>query len=883
MKGATATLLARVSEGRAEEAARELLAIRGWDLARPPKGNVLWKNEYKDYPILAESLVATSKHGKGDGYPDFIVYDPRRHVPLMIGETKNDAGKINVASAEASSYANGFAKRGIDVLAVGVAGSAEHKVAVRVQKIENGTWRDVEYRNDPIEWLPTPDETQRLLLNPDLFTLTPDVPPPEVLEAKADEINRILRECSVNDQRRPAAVAAFMLALWKTQGRIRTDPEYVLTDINAAARRAFRDAGKIELDESIAVDEANESLQVEAHRIVRIFRLLNVTTVTGAHDYLGQLYEHFFRYTGQNTIGQFFTPRHVTRFMADLTEVSERDFVVDPSCGTGGFLIASLYRMMAKRSLTPSQIKALVQDKLWGFEREPITAGLCVANMILRGDGTTGVVKGDCFTDPRYPLNKADIVLGNPPFPHAGSDEQPEKFVDRALDALRKRGEAAMVVPASMLVKGGVKQKWRRDVLRENTLKAVIKLPDELFQPYATTYTNIAILIKGVPHKPNEPVFFARIENDGYRLKKNVRVPKPGEQFTQTHEALRNRTELAGWRNWRPLAEDDDWSPGAYIESTLASQEDVRREVDDMLRSDAALHARFADQMSAFYRRLKANTLSGTRYPSMTKRPSFTLTDEPGMLGNYFSIYYGQRNLHSKEWLEPGDAMVVSSSGEYNGCYGFFDYENLIKPPFATVPSTGTIGMSFVQRLPCGVTDDCLILIPKEGVPDEALYVASAVVRLERWRFSYGRKITPSRIARFKFAINPETIEWIARRRKEVERLSSQVVNVMADEQGIVDDFRRLVERWELERPRGAELMVMAEHPIFQSIVGMGQRAISLLLGELDAKTSAAWMVALNTITGINPVPREDEGNIKRMAAAWIRWGNQRGYIGVLD
>jgi len=569
--------------------------------------------------------------------------------------------------------------------------------------------------------------------------------------------------------------------------------------------------------------------------------------------------------------------------MADLVDVREKDVIVDPSCGTGGFLIASLYRMIGGRQLTPKQIRNLVSGHLWGFESDPLTAGLCVANMILRGDGTSGVVKGNCFTDPRYPESKANIVLGNPPFPHKKSDDQPEKFVDRALEALRVRGVAAMVVPASMLGKTGVKKKWRHHVLRDNTLQAVIKLPNELFEPYATAYTNIAILEKGVKHKPDNKIFFARIENDGYRLKKNVRVDQPGEQLTETLDALHNRTELAGWRSWRTLdTKTQDWSPGAYIESAVASESHIRREVDTMFRSDASLHSYFADRLAMFYQRLDNGSLAGRPYSTITGRKAFTIDGEPGLLGNYFYVYYGQRELHSKEGLESGDALVVSSSGEYNGCYGFFEYTNLIKPPFATVPSTGSIGDCFVQRLPCGVTDDCLLLFPKPGVPIEMLYVAAAVVRTESWRFSYGRKITPSRMARFKMPLVDGLLDWIKRRMSEANSLGKTIVDALADERGIKEEFSRLLVQWEQERPRGANVEAMASHPVYQSIIGMGLSAVPLLLAELKCKPSH-WFAALNAITGANPVPPEDAGKVKRMVAAWIEWGTQRGYINDVD
>src|SRR5207253_651989 len=149
----------------------------------------------------------------------------------------------------------------------------------------------------------------------------------------------------------------FMIGLWQSGGNVRTDPEHVLVDINAACRAAFQKAGKAEIAVGILVNEANAVLADRAVQIVYILRLLNVTTLTAAHDYLGQLYETFFRFTGKNTIGQVFTPRHITNFMADLCEVSQDDYLVDPTCGTGGFLIAGLYRMIGNRSLTQAQIR----------------------------------------------------------------------------------------------------------------------------------------------------------------------------------------------------------------------------------------------------------------------------------------------------------------------------------------------------------------------------------------------------------------------------------------------------------------------------------------------------------------------------------------------
>lgn len=866
--------MARTSEARAEAAARELLAIRGWSLARPPKGNVIWRNEYRDFPLLTEALAGASKSGYGDGIPDFIVVDRQSYRPLIVGETKATGREIGTAEDEASHYADAFARQEQRVLAAGIAGDGENDIAVRVLKRGVSDWRHIEYHDQPIQWLPTPDETDRLLADPTLFRLDPRVPSPEVLAERGDQLNRILRESDIKDEYRPAVIAAFMLALAETHGDISPHRDRVLQQVNAACAAAFRRAHKSEIAESLRVNEANGKLADRGGQICRILRLLNVTNLTAAHDYLGQLYEIFFRFTGGNTIGQYFTPRHVTSFITDLCEVSERDVVVDPACGTGGFLIAALYRMMGGRQMNRHQVSQLVAGRLYGFESEPITAALCVANMILRGDGTTGVFQGDCFTDSRFPFGRASVVLGNPPFAHRKTKHPPEDFVDQGLKALEQRGQLAMILPTS-LVATKEKAEWRRDTLRDNTLLAAITLPDELFQPFATAYPTVVLLQKGVPHRADRPVFFARVENDGLRLRKNVRVPIPGNQLPGCLDAYRMRTDQPGRWAWSRL-DGAEWSPVAYIASAPADEAAIRREVELLLRSEAAFHARFANELSAFTAKLATGELQAQPYREDMETAEL-FNEEAGTVGASFNIRYGQKSLHNKSHLAPGMSPVISSSGENNGCYGFFDFDALIEPPFATVPSTGSIGHAFVQHLPCGVSDDCLLLFPRIGVPHEALYVAAAVVRLERWRFSYGRKATPDRIAGFKLPLSEPLLDWIKKRRAEVARLSGDIVrSFTSDEEGRAK-FQELAERWRRDRTVTSSAARMASHPAYLRIIGMGRRAIPFLLEELRERPDH-WFVALHAITGEDPVPASARGRLAQMADAWLAWGEREGY-----
>lgn len=116
-------------------------------------------------------------------------------------------------------------------------------------------------------------------------------------------------------------------------------------------------------------------------------------------------------------------------------------------------------------------------------------------------------------------------------------------------------------------------------------------------------------------------------------------------------------------------------------------------------------------------------------------------------LKKLFDINYGQREYHSKEHLKEGKVIVISSQSTDNGCYGFFDVPIKYKAPFITIPSTGSVGDATVQEFDCCVDDNCLVLMPKKKLNLTKLYFIAAILRLSKWRFSYGgRKVTPARI-----------------------------------------------------------------------------------------------------------------------------------------
>lgn len=767
----------RTSERRAEHLLNDLLVSQGWDPRRPPSGDVLLQNEYRAYPEITEALAGSSKTGQGYGVPEAILVDRESARPLAVVEAKRSVEDIELAITEAKAYADALWNAGDHPLAIGLAGTSDLEFALRVAKRVGGEWKLVTYDGHPINWIPTRTDLDRIATPGGPTEIRPSIPPLEVLAERADEINRLLRESRIKDELRPAVVAAIMLALWHSKGQLRREPAYILRDINDACRDAFVAAGKADLAKSLRVDVANEKLRDKARRIATILERLNVTVLTAEHDYLGQLYETFFRYTGGNTIGQYFTPRHIARMMADICEVTKEDVVLDPACGTGGFLIACMDRILSEHHLSRSDMVEIVKRQLIGFEDEPLTAALCVANMILRGDGSSGVHRADSLTSSAFPTGEASVALMNPPFPHKKTDTPSEAFVDRALEGLRDRGKLAVILPTSVLVKSS-KGAWRERILKRNTLLAVCQLPDELFQPFASATTSFVLLEKGVPHNPNRKTTFVRLHHDGLQLHKGARIERGPSQIADAIDVILNPRTVPGFSGAARISGRVEWAAGAYIPSAQPDDNELSEAVDVLLRRLGSFYTRYAPEVLAQRKAIAEGEIIQSPYRKIVSprklKNAVALTGAEDEIGGRFDILYGLGEIESREGIPPGRTLIISPTEQYNGCYGWLEFPTVLEPPFITVARTGSIGEAFVHVEPCAPNSDCLVLLPrrKEWATIPHLILAASAIRLERWRYNYGRKITPTRLVNVKLSHSPEL-------RAYTERLWSRFTKVI--------------------------------------------------------------------------------------------------------
>jgi hypothetical protein len=239
-----------------------------------------------------------------------------------------------------------------------------------------------------------------------------------------------------------------------------------------------------------------------------------------------------------------------------------------------------------------------------------------------------------------------------------------------------------------------------------------------------------------------------------------------------------NKKSIPGFSAAGKVSGEGEWAVGAFVKSAAPSLAEIQDAVDVHLRRLASFYIRYAKEVVAQRNQISAGAIAISDYRkqvSKAKLENSRLLAEnspPNTLGEIFDIFYGMKELHSRDGIADGDTLVISPTEAYNGCYGWLEFPTVLKPPFVTVAQTGSIGEAFAQFEPCAVNDDCLVLLPKKKDFSEAkLVIAAACLHAEKWRFSYGRKLTPARIAEFVLPNDKALEAWVSSQIAQTKRV----------------------------------------------------------------------------------------------------------------
>ncbi|MDW9610745.1 N-6 DNA methylase [Sinorhizobium meliloti] len=310
--------------------------------------------------------------------------------------------------------------------------------------------------------------------------------------------------------------------------------------------------------------------------------LREIDTFTYDHsERLGDAFEYLLSVLGsQGDAGQFRTPRHIIDFMVEIISPQKHEVILDPACGTAGFLI-SAYKNILKQNTTgaapgngaetggdaaeqalespkrykgdllTSEDRARLARNIKGYDISPDMVRLSRVNMFLHDFKEPVVEEYDTLTSEDKWTEMADVILANPPFmspkggikPHTRFQVQSKRsevlFVDYIAEHLTPNGRAAIVVPEGIIFQSQTAYVALRKMLVENHLAAVISLPAGVFNPYSGVKTSILILDRSVA-KASQHVAFFKIENDGFALGAQRKAVK-GSQLPQV------KAELGAW------------------------------------------------------------------------------------------------------------------------------------------------------------------------------------------------------------------------------------------------------------------------------------------------------------------------------------------------
>lgn len=438
---------------------------------------------------------------------------------------------------------------------------------------------------------------------------------------KAIKLNEDFQSCSISEGIRNTLVSAILLALQDEVFKVSypisaTSQEianHLLTAVKKVLNKALKDAPEKTRENKIVsmmgvyqgiyneplikektLKKKNKNvLSVEFFKeLIRyletqVFPLLSYDE--SGYDILGRFYTEFIRYAAsKQKQGLVLTPSHITDLFCDLADLKVNDIVYDCCCGTGGFLIAAMKRMMKLAGNDTDKKEKIRKNQLLGIELRPEMFTFACSNMMLRGDGKSNIECGSSFDEEKLTIikkHKPTVGFLNPPYDLGPGDQL--KFVEKTLEVVApQNGKVVAIVQMSCVIKDEKEvNAVRKRLLKKHKLKAVISMPDDLFHPVGVI-TCIMVWEAGKSNKGNK-TWFGYLKDDGFvKIKRKGRIDVFDkwkgikEKFTTAYDG---QDEIAGLSikkevNFPDSAKKftEEWCAEAYMKtdySTLSKED----------------------------------------------------------------------------------------------------------------------------------------------------------------------------------------------------------------------------------------------------------------------------------------------------------------------
>lgn len=556
-------------------------------------------------PRVDKLLKTASKQGQGIGSPEFIVTFEELNDLVIVIECKAEIKKHESVNRDRYKdyavdgvllYASYLAKE-FNVIAI--AASGESKANLKVS-----TFLQLRNNSQPKELL-----ISKILKFEDYVALYKKDPEKEKISVEelirySKELNNKLRDdFELEEGQRPLLVSGILIAL--------EDKAFVSSYLKERraidlAKSLTKTIEKIleqhNVDQKKRADMVNVYSFIETNNNIaedlnnqRNTKLRDLITEVDSkvkgfmkdykyHDILGQFYGEFLRYAnGDRGLGIVLTPKHITELFVEIAKVNKDSIVLDNCCGTGGFLISAMRKMVDEAKGDSEKILDIHNKQLIGIENNSKMFCLACSNMLLRGDGKSNIYYNTCFGIDKYQIKrlKPDVGFLNPPYSKRKEGSEELNYVLNCLDYLEKNGICVAIVPMSCAI---TNNPLKYKLLENHTLEAVMSMPDDLFYPIGVIPC-VMVFRAHVPHSKDVETWFGYWKEDGYvKIKNEGRVDKYGKygEIVKTWLSdFRNKRDVEGRCVRQRVGPEDEWCAEAYMKTDYSDlkAEDFEKEI----------------------------------------------------------------------------------------------------------------------------------------------------------------------------------------------------------------------------------------------------------------------------------------------------------------
>lgn len=568
--------------------------------------SIIFEEQKTNNPKIQKLLKNASKSGFGIGKPEFIIHGfkfPFNNLMVVI-ECKADIKKHkSVYGDRYSEYAvdgvklyASYLNKEFDVLAIAVSGQAKDNIKVSYFYYKQGNEEiNLDLENDKLYILEDCLEVIKLK-NKKEFNL-------EQLRDFAKKLNDDLHNHSIPEDKRAFLLSGILLALnrdtaFRSSYKLYDKPDSLanalvnsITDILNNENIASIKKETLTLEYSFIkthhslIEQNNEDYNdMYIKRIIEqieenVAKPLEDSKNQKYIDAIGEMYTEFLRYANNEAkLGIVLTPPHITEFMCDLIDINKNDVVIDICCGTAGFLIAAMTKMIKDCKNDSQKIDYIKKNQIIGIEEKSNIHALGCANMILHGDGKSHIIQLDCFKASKNKYlhgKKITKALLNPPYKAKESPAKQLEFVEKSLELLEPNGKCAAIVQMSCAIKNDNKVKQMKSkILSKHTLEAVVSMPDDLFYPVGVV-TCIMIFTAHIKHSKNHNTWFGYLKDDGFEKRKHKGRVDLKNKWKDIKDyfihLLKNKQEKVGISIQHHVEDSDEWCAEAYMETDYST------------------------------------------------------------------------------------------------------------------------------------------------------------------------------------------------------------------------------------------------------------------------------------------------------------------------